>query len=334
MLDTIQALSALIAPSGWEDAALEYVARRARNLGHNCWKDRLGNLIVTVKGKAKPETPVLLSAYLDEPGFMVEDITQEGLLKFGLTGNTAPRTLLGRRVRAGDKFLPGVIGLKPIHLTTQEERKTLPKVADLYIDIGMANKSETEENIEKGELGVFAEPFRVMPHGLILGKALGRSLGCAILLALMEKKLPVDVTMAFTLQHYAGSRGAYGAAAGQPEADTIVLDLTAGDSTGEQLPKLGGGPVIPSMDKKAIFDGPLTDKLRAAAKQAGIPMQPLAQSETASDGGVFQRSGQGKPAAAVFCSAKYVDAPTQMAALEDAENTVQLLLAFLEERKL
>lgn len=332
MRKTIQALSALTAPSGWEDAATEYVERRANELGHSCHTDRLGNLIVTVKGAEKPRTPILLETYLDEPGFMVKSITDEGLLKFGLTGNTAVRTLLGRRVQAGDEALPGVIGLKPIHLTTQEERKTLPKVDDLYIDVGMEHSAEAEKHIQKGELGVFAEPFRVLPHRNLLGKAMGRGVGCAILLALMERKLPVDVTMAFALQHYVGSRGAYGIGAAQPEAYTIVLDLTDGD--GEKLPGLRRGPVLPRMDKRAIFDASLTDKLRGAATGADIPVQPVAQSETASDGGVLQRSCQGKQVAAVFCPAKYLDAPTQMVALEDVENTVQLLLAFLEESKL
>lgn len=334
MLETIQALSALTAPSGWEDQARSYVEQQARKLGHSAHRDRLGNLLVTVKGEAEPADPILLAAYFDEPGFMVESVTDEGLLKFGLTGDTSVRTLLGRRVQAGDEFLPGVIGLKPIHLTTQEERKTLPKVKDLYIDIGMENKKAAEAHIQKGELGVFAEPFRVFPHNRLLGKAMGRAAGCAILLALMEKKLPVTVTMAFTLQHYVGSRGAYGVGNALSMAQTVVLDLTPGDSRGEKLPQLGQGPVIPRMDQKAIFDAGLTERLRTAARKAGIPMQPAAQSESTSDGGVFQQSGGGRPVAAVLCPANYLDAPTQMVALEDIENTAQLLLAFLEESKL
>ena len=290
--------------------------------------DRLGNILVRVPGKNAPGEPILLTAHLDEPGFMVEEITKEGLLKFGLMGGIARRNILGRQVLAGDGGYHGVVGLRPIHLTTAEERKKLPKVEDLYIDLGFADQKDTEAHIQPGESGVFAEPFRVLGDK-VLGKAMSRSVGCAVLMKLMERELPVDVTMAFTVQHQVGCRGAYGAGAVQQDGICVVLDLCPAVSEQEKLPKLGMGPVIPRMDKNAMFDAQLTKTLILAAKD--ISVQRIARAEIAGDGGALQRSGNGKRVAALYCPVAYEKAPCQMIDPRDAEQMVAVLTAFLEE---
>ena len=228
MLTTIAQLSNLTAPSGWENSVRDAIESYAEQRGFSHETDRLGNLLVHVPGKKAPSEPILLAAHMDEPGFMVEEITKEGLLKFGLSGSIARRNILGRQVLAGDGGYHGVVGLRPIHLTTVEERKKLPKVEDLYIDLGFADKQETESNIQPGESGVFAEPFRMLGDK-VLGKAMSRSVSCAVLITLMEQPLPVDVTMVFTVQHQVGCRGAYGVGAGS-EGNYVVLDACPGTS--------------------------------------------------------------------------------------------------------
>ena len=328
MLTTIQNLSRLTAPSGWEHSARTYIQDYAAQRGCSCTVDRLGNLLIQVPGKHTPKEPILLAAHLDEPGFMVEEITKEGLLKFGLMGSIARRNILGRQVLAGDGAYRGVVGLRPIHLTTAEERKKLPKVEDLYIDLGFEDQQETESKIQPGESGVFAEPFRVLGDK-VLGKAMSRSASCAVLMQLMERELPVDVTMAFTVQHQVGCRGAYGVGAEQQDGVCVVLDICPVASEQEKLPKLGMGPVIPRTDKNAMFDAQLTKALISAAKD--IPVQRIARGETAGDGGAIQRSGSGKRVAALYCPAAYEKAPCQMIDPRDAEQMVAVLTAFLEE---
>lgn len=328
MLTTMKALSQLTAPSGWEHSARAYIQNAAAQRGLSYQVDRLGNLLVQAPGKYSPKEPILLAAPLDEPGFMVEKITKEGLLKFGLMGSIARRNILGRQVVAGDGGHRGVVGLKPIHLTTVEERKQLPKVEDLYIDLGFVDRKETEAQIQPGESGVFAEPFRVL-GSRILGKAMSRSVGCGVLLKLLEQELPVDVTMAFTVQHQVGCRGAYGVGAEVQNGICVVLDLcpvASGDETG---PKLGLGPVIPRMDQNALFDQTLTRRLLLAAKD--VPVQPIARAETAGDGGAIQRSGLGKQVAALYCPVAYEKAPGQMIDRKDPEQMVLVLRRFLEE---
>ena len=213
-------IATLTAPSGWEEEAASYVIDEAKDMGRiSIVRDPLGSVLISVKGARRPAKPIVLTAHLDEMGVMVEDITKEGLLKLGVVGNVARRTLLGRVVTVGEwgRMCHGVIGLKPIHLTSQEERKTLPKLEDLYIDIGSKGEPQTETMVQRGDPGVFAPE---MPEMTEMGnqlhhKAMSRSLSCAVLLELlnMKEQLPVDVTMAFTVQRHVGNRGAYSAAA-------------------------------------------------------------------------------------------------------------------------
>lgn len=327
MLMTIKQLSDLTAPSGWENSVRDAIQAYAVQRGFSHETDQLGNLLVHVPGKKAPSEPILLAAHMDEPGFMVEEITKEGLLKFGLSGSIARRNILGRQVLAGDGGYHGVVGLRPIHLTTVEERKKLPKVEDLYIDLGFADKQETEAKIQPGESGVFAEPFRMLGNK-VLGKAMSRSVSCAVLMKLMEQSIPVDVTMVFTVQHQVGCRGAYGVGAGY-EGNYVVLDACPGTSGDGEHPKLGNGPVIPRMDKNAMFDRELTQKLLSAAKD--IPVQSVARTEVAGDGGMIQQSGHGNRVAALYCLMAYEKAPCQMIDPKDAEQMLAVLTAFLEE---
>ena len=108
-----------------------------------------------------------------------------------------------------------------------------------------------------------------------------------------------------------------------------MLDLCPAGSEQEQLPKLGMGPVIPRMDKNAMFDAQLTKALISAAKEN--PVQRIARAETVGDGGAIQRSGCGKRVAALYCPVAYEKAPCQMIDPKDAEQMVSALTAFLEE---
>lgn len=334
MLQTIMQLSSLIAPSGGEDAAAEYVEKRAAAMGHVCQRDALGNLFVQIWGQTKPKERIFFTAHLDEPGFMISGITDEGLLRFGLTGKTQRRTLLGTQVLVGEKGVRGVIGLKPIHLTTPEERKTLPKVSELYIDIGAEDKAQALHACDIGDLGVFAASSVVQEDRFLLGKAMSRSISCGILLELMKRPLPVDATFVFTVQRHVGNRGAYGAAGANGKGSCIIVDICSGSSCGDELPLLGKGAVLARMDEKAMFDLHITKQLTAAAHASDVMYQPWGKIETNSDCGIFQQATEGRNAAAIFCPAKMIDSPMQMIDQKDAERIMELLLRFLEDKKL
>lgn len=324
MRNRIKELTALFAPSGYEDAVRSYLRTKISGVHAEVWEDALGNLFVHKKGRKTPESPIVMAAYMDEPGLMVKGITEEGLIRFGLVGNTDPGSILGKQVLVGEQKLHGVVGMKPIHLTTEEERKSLPKVKELYIDTGAETASELKDMVDKGDYGVFYG--EACPVGRqLFGKAMGRSVTCAVLLELLEQELPVDVTFAFTSQRQVGSRGAYGAGYSLKAGTVIVLDLCPGCDSGDELPVLGGGPVAPAMDRDTMFAPELMKKLRNCGE-----VQNCGKVSVSGDGAAFQKAGEGARVSGLCCPAKYLSAPCQMIDLSDAVKMTGVLMEFLK----
>lgn len=323
MREIVEAMSRQFAPSGYEGEVRQEIRSRAEALGHSFRTDRLGNLYVSLAGGWTPGTPIYLFAHMDEPGLMVKRDT-DGFWKFGLTGNTDIRTILGHQVLVGRDKKRGVIGLKPIHLTEKEEREKLPKTEDLYIDLG------EKENLEPGEYGVFAEDFRCL-GGRLLGKALSRSVTSGVLLALMKEPLPVDVTLVFTVQRHVGARGAIAAAAGISEGIAVVLDLCPGSLAGGDDPILGKGPVIPTADQGIIYDAEIQSALKSGAKRRNTEVQPWAMLPGKGDGAGCQMAGTGLRVGGLSCPARLMNAPCQMVEGSDMEGMARTLLGFLED---
>lgn len=155
MLTVFKELSVLTGPSGLEGAVADYIQKKAETLSLAAKRDPLGNVFVEKPGAKHTARPVVLTAYMDEPGMMIRSITEEGLFRFGLTGDTDVRTILGKTVLAGDRENRGVVGRKPIHLTSAQERQTMPKVDELYLDLGAEDRTQAEKLAEPGDYAVF-----------------------------------------------------------------------------------------------------------------------------------------------------------------------------------
>lgn len=329
MIERIKVLSSLFGPSGWEDEVREYLRKEAQPYGDEILVDKLGNLHVWKKGQTAPKTPVILTAYMDEPGFMIKDVTQEGMIKFGLMGNTDVRSILGKTVQVGEQKHRGVIGRKPIHLTTPEERKTVPGPEELYVDIGGDDRAMSIIRVSKGDCGVFDGPVKKLGQHQILGKALGRAISCSVLLKLMEEPLPVDTWFVFTTSKLVGNRGAYGAAHIRKEGISVHVDLCPGENAGTLMPKVSEGPVIPAMDKAAVYDSDMRNRMIAVAGRTNTGMQPWAELPIQGQGGVFREKGA--KSISLCCPVKYLTAPCQVADLRDVAAMPVLLKGFLAE---
>ena len=209
---------------------------------------------------------------------MVKKIEEDGTLRFSTVGGIDRRVLLGKRVFVGEKRIPAVVGSKPIHLTTKEDRKNVPKLDQLYLDLGVENREEAEQLVSLGDVATFDPEWMEFGNRMLKAKAIDDRVGCAVLLTLLKEELPMDCTFVFSAQEEVGTRGAFGYAFSvKPEIALVAEGTTASDIPGtpEHMTVCapGLGPVIPFMDGGTIYDRGLFE---AAAEPGGEKWNPLA----------------------------------------------------------
>ena len=336
MIETIKTLCRLPGPSGWEDAVRDWIAAEAAPYADQMITDAQGSLLVFKKGRSTPKEPVLLAAHMDEVGVVIREIDDEGYLRFGFLGGVDRRVVIGKRVWIGKNRIPGLIGMKPIHLTTADERKTMPKLKDLYIDIGAADGDEARGLVQLGDYGVFDDRVLTLQNDMIRAKAIDDRVGCGILLTLLKEKLPVDTWFAFTVQEEVGCRGAFGAAFRlQPGVAVVVEGTTAADgpaSVGARKVCLPGhGPVVPFQDGGTIYDRGLFEQITRLADAHGIPWQTKTLLSGGTDAQAIQRTRAGCRVAAISAAVRYIHSPSCVGCTRDFEQMAALLRLLLAD---
>ena len=334
MTSLVKELCRLDGVSSGEDEVRDFLRRQAEPYADHLRVDALGDLIVFKRGKQATGKKLMLTAHMDEVGFIVKDITEDGLLRFAPVGGIDPRVVIGKRVRVGPGRLPGAIGLKPYHLVSEEEEKTVPKFQDLAIDIGAASREEAEAVTALGELAAFDSDAVEFGDGLLKAKAIDDRVGCAILLQLLKEELPLDCTFAFTVQEEVGTRGAFGVAyAEAPEIALVLEGTTAADLPGtpahKRVAALGGGPVLSFMDGGTVYDRELFELLRDTAERHQIPWQTKNYTSGGNDASAIQRSRTGVRVAAVSAPVRYLHAPSSVACCQDFDHMYALAKHFL-----
>jgi endoglucanase len=280
---------------------------------------------------------------MDEVGFMISEIKDNGRLKFKPIGSFDRRVLLGKAVVVGKERVPGVIGLKPIHLLSDGEDQKVDKITSMYIDIGATN-SDANGKVSAGDFATFATQFSHLggqsrqrkDQGLVKGKAFDNRAGCAVLLELLKGNYALDLVAVFTVQEEIGLRGARVAAyAAQPDL-AFILECTAADdlpsldeAAPEGFPRLGNGPAITVMDRSFIADRRLVDLLVNTAEAEGLPYQFKRPGIGGTDAGAVHLAREGVPSVAVSVPARYIHSPAAILDLADFWNTVKLMQAAL-----
>ncbi len=335
LLDTLKELCALSGPSSYEGPIRDYLKARGEAAGAICRVDRMGNLICEKKGEKAAPSRLMLCAHMDEVGLIIRRITDDGYLKFACLGGIDRRVLIGKPVFLGNARVPGVIGLKAIHLTTAEERKKVPKLEELFIDIGARSREEAEKLTHLGDYAVFSDSITEYGDGFIKAKAIDDRIGCAVMAELMERELPMDVTFAFTVQEEVGTRGAFGAAFSvTPELALVLETTTAADSPTTDAHRRvccpGKGPVVSYMDGGTVFDRKLYALLWALAEENGIPCQTKEYVSGGNDGRAIQRTKDGIRTAIISAAVRYLHSPSSVAAIRDLEHIETLALRFVE----
>ena len=337
MMEYLKNLCALEGVSGRENAVRDYICQTLAihsavvEMTVNC--DALGNVIVRLKGEKRAARNVLFAAHMDEVGFIITGITDEGYLRFTTVGGVNVRVVYGRRVRVNGHI--GIIGGKAIHLCKGDEKKTAPAMDKLLIDIGADSREDALNRVQPGDVAVFDSEYVELESGLFKARALDDRVGCALMLKLTESTPKYDITLAFTVQEEIGLRGAKTAAYEiQPDIAVVIDATTAADTVGvveeKQVCCVRGGPVVSFMDGRTLYDKPLYDSIRALADSLGIKSQTKSMVAGGNDAGSIQLAGIGARVAAVSLPCRYIHSPSCVLSEQDVNDTFTLLSALAE----
>ncbi len=336
MKELIKQLCALDGVPGYEDEVRGFIAEQAKPYATSMEVDPVGNLIVFKKGARPRKRPLLLLAHMDEVGFLVRDITSDGMLKLAPAGGIDPRVLIGRRMRVGEQKLPGVISLKAIHLTTPEERKEAPGIGSLYIDIGCTSKEQAEALVMRGDPAMFDSQPMEFGVDCLKAKAIDDRAGCAVLLELLREELPFDTYFAFVVAEEIGSRGATVAAQRVAPGCVVAIEGTTAADMPEIPPHKQScaqrqGAVVSLMDKGTIYHRPFRRKVLARADELGVKWQYRKSANGGTDARVGTTCGSAAIAFGLAAPVRYIHCACNVAYLPDLEEVKKLARIVIEE---
>jgi endoglucanase len=338
-LKLLEKLCNACAVSGDEGEVRQIVQEEIKDYVDDVKVDALGNVLATKKGTGPSNSlktgqnrvRVMISAHMDEVGFMLVAEDGEGIYRFETVGSLDVRQLAGKPVWVGRDHTPGVIGARPIHLTTAEERKRAIPLDALRIDIGPGGKAKL------GDRATFATRFQRSGPSLI-AKALDNRLGVTTLIELV-KHAPanIDLLAAFSVQEEIGLRGAKVAAhAFNPDMglavdSTPANDLPAWDNEENVAYNtcLGLGPAIYIADGSTLSDPRLVRHFSTVGDAEGIPYQMRQPGGGGTDAGAIHRSRAGIPSLSISVPHRYSHTAVSIALLDDWRNYFALLHAAL-----
>lgn len=327
----LKELCLLNAASGSEQSVRNFVINEIKN--HCEYKiDALGSIIAYKKGRKTPNKSVMLCAHMDEVAFIVTYITDDGYLRFRPVGGIDVRAVIGRTVEINGHR--GVIGVKAVHLLSDDEAKTVPDISDLYIDIGAKSREQTLECVSLGDNAYFVSDYIEFGDGSIKSKALDDRIGCMLMIELIKGDLEYDTCFCFNVQEEVGLRGAACTSFAVQSDISIVLEATTaadinGVSNGDRCCVLGDGPVISFMDGRTVYDKALYDLAFDIAARNGIKAQTKTVIAGGNDAGAVQVSGRGSRVLAISLPSRYIHSAVSTVKISDIDETRKLLKALL-----
>lgn len=312
MLDRLKEICSVNGASGDESRVREYI--KARITADEITIDNLGNLLVFKRGKKSPKNKIMFAAHMDEVGFMITDITEDGFLRFGAVGGIDPRVVLGRGLELANG-VKGVVGTKATHQQSAEERKKAPEFEELMLDIGASDSAEAEKYAARGDYAYFCDGFFGFGDGFIKGKALDDRAGCLIMMDMINSGLEYDAWFAFTVQEEVGTRGAKAAAFTIAPDISVVLETTtacdiSGVSGDKRVCELGKGAVVSFMDRSTVYDRGLYKLAFELAERNGIPAQAKTLVAGGNDSGAIHVSRGGVRTCAISLPCRYLHSPS------------------------
>lgn len=344
MQQFLKELTSISGPCGHEHDVAKFIVNSVKDWADHWTVDGLGNVIVTVEGK-KPGLKVAVSAHMDELGFIVKKIEDNGLIKFEKLGGHDDRLLLARKVliktqENGLKY--GVIGTISAHMVKFDDPTLVRNHRQLYIDAGVDSAKEVRAlGIEVGDYITYETEMQPFGNQRLIGKSFDDRAGCAVLYQALKDinrdKLEGTVYGIFSVQEEVGLRGAKTAAYQLNPDVSLAVDTTAVSDTPEEMMDnslaLGKGPGIKVMDFSLIASVHVRRKLEEVAKQLGIPYQLEVFPGIGTDAGEMHLSKEGVPSGVLSIPSRYAHSAVEVIDLEDLKHTKCLLQGFLESSK-
>ncbi|MXR50849.1 M20/M25/M40 family metallo-hydrolase [Halovenus sp. WSH3] len=323
---------------GYEDRIREVVRRELEPEVDRIRTDSMGNVVGTIEGDS--DTEVVVAAHMDEIGFMVRHVTEDGFVQVDALGGWDARVLKAQRVtvHTDEGDLTGLIGSPPPHTLDEDQLDADPEVEDVYIDLGLDGET-ARERVSRGDL-VTLEQSTELVGETVTGKALDDRV---CLFAILEAARRIDdpeVTIHFaaTVQEEVGIRGAQALGFDLDVDLAIALDVTVandvpGFEPGDHVTELGDGTAIKLKDSSVITNPKVNDRLREVAEEEGIDYQIEVLPAGGTDTAGFQRFGGAAPVGALSIPTRYLHTVTESAHVDDIEATIDLLAAVLETER-
>ncbi len=336
MIDELKKLCTLNGVSGDEQPVREYILSRIEGKAE-VTVDSLGNIIAFVKGKNRAKNKVMVSAHMDEVGFIVTYINSDGTLKIAPVGGIDPRVVFGRRVsvNGANGGILGVVGGKAVHNLSKDERKKSVPFDSMTVDIGTDSREQTEKLVKLGDTVSFVSEFTEFGDGFVKGKAIDDRAGCGIMLRLIDEGLEYDAYFTFVVQEEIGLRGSTCASYTVNPDYAIVLEATtASDIPSAQGDKrvcsLKNGAVVSFMDRHTIYSRELYSLAFETAERLNIPCQTKTMVAGGNDAGAIHLSRSGVKTTAISLPCRYLHSPSCVISRKDFENAYFLTKNLLD----
>ncbi len=339
MLELIKRLSNAHGISGFEDEVKDLIKAEIEGHADDIRVDKLGNLIATKNGDEKS---VMLTAHMDEIGFVVKKIDEKGFIRFTPIGGWFSQIVLAQRVVLyGKRKVYGVVGCKPPHVMKDEERKKAIEISDMFIDVGAKSKEDVLNlGINVGTPIAIDREVALLGNNRITGKAFDNRIGVAVAIESFKKcKSSATVHLVATVQEEVGLKGAKCSAyALSPDLAIAVDSCVSTDFPGSESVhmdiSLGKGPVITIVDASGrglIVSQKVLRWLRETAEKNAIPYQLEVAEGGTTDATAINLTKEGIPAGVVSVPARYIHSPVEVVDLSDVHWTVELIAKALED---
>jgi putative aminopeptidase FrvX len=337
--DVLRKLLTAAGPSGYETAPAAVFTDAARAFTQDVRVDIMGSAVARVPGTLADAPLLVIVGHIDEIGLIVTHIDDDGFLRFVGVGGWDAQVLIGQRLDVLTRNGPvaAVVGRKAIHLLREDDRKKVPELRDLHIDIGAKDGAEARELVRIGDVAVIAGEPVELANDRFVSRSMDNRLGAFIALeaarlVAQDGGAPWAVAACGVVQEeitFAGARtSAYSL---QPDV-AIVVDVThETGSPGVDVNEIGkhefgDGPII---ERGSVLNPAVFELLHAAATSAEIPFTVAASARsTGTDADAIHLTSAGIPTGGVSIALRYMHSPVEMVQLDDIDACARLIAAF------